>query len=463
MSKTFSDIYSRLDSVKWDGKDIRIAIESIENIIPNVKIAATDTRVMVLHKDTIIGNWSRPMDGNWDEFGEITTAIVLKLREVDKRLSNMNQSNIYKAVVSAIMKGINENGKYIYSEKEDEANDPHVLTSLGIGGVRTNNGDYIINTIFKGSPADSAGLSMGDILISANNTPLRNLSDMEVLGLFNGFSSGTIKIKAIGDDGKEKKVTLRRASVMVADADIVMLNGDKNIIEIIVHKISDNSVGIVSEALYKYKDKFDGIYLDLRTAVGEDERAMAKFAGLFLGAVPVARISMEASVDLEIVPGEDAVTNKPIVITVSNATSGTAEALAFAFYENNVGAIIGMPTAGRAKLATKLDLLNGGVLELLNREIKTGQNRKINGRGFFPIVCLSNIRTSDQEDVFLVNVKNHDWNIQDFNKDENVSPKTARKGCPNIRSGVDEDNVSLAVAMDILMNDDVYQRLKNRS
>ncbi|MDR3208632.1 MAG: hypothetical protein LBT45_02165 [Rickettsiales bacterium] len=463
MSDVFADIYEKLDGVKWGGKDIRIAIEAIENVAPDCKIAATDNRVVVLHKDTIVGNWPRPTDGNWKEFGQVTTAIILKLREVRPNLAKMDVPALYKATVSALMRGIDENGRYIYSKKEMGANDPHVLTSLGIAGVRTSSGDYVLNTIFKGSPADSAGLVDGDILISANGTPLRDLSDMEVLGLFNGFSSGTIKVKAVGADRKEKSATLRRASIVIADADIVLLGpkgADKAILEIIIHKISDNSVEIVVEALNKHKKQIGGVYLDMRGATGEDELSMAKMAGLFLGQVPVARIAAEASEEVEVIPGGDAVVGVPVVVAVSNATNGTAEGLAFAFYENYGGVIIGMPTAGRARLMTKIDLENGGSLELLNRVMKSGKNRTIDGRGFFPPVCLSNIRTSAQKDVFLVAVKNHEWNNRDFNEDESVAPKAIRKGCPNIKSGADEDNAAMAVAMDILMQSEVYKKLK---
>jgi carboxyl-terminal processing protease len=463
MSKTFADIYEKLDSVKWGGKDIRIAIESIENVESDIKIADTGNRVVVVSKDTIIGNWPRPKDGDWDNFGQITTAIILKLREQNPSIANMDEPMIYKTVVGAIMKGVNENGKYIYSKKEEESKDPHVLTSLGIAGVRTSNGNYILNTIFSGSPADTAGLEDGDILISANGVLLKDLSDMEVLGLFNGFSSGTIKIKAIGTNKKEKNVSLRRATVVIADTDIVLLKGEKNILQIIVHKISDNTVDIVLDALNKYDGTIDGIYLDMRGTTGDDERAMAKLAGMFLGQVPVARIVSDSDADLEIIPGGDAISDVPVVVAVSSATSGTAEALAFAFYENNTGVIIGMPTAGVAKLKTRVDLLNGGALELQNRVIKTGKNKSVDGRGFFPMVCLSNIRTSDQKDVFLVNVKNHEWNVRDFNTDETIDPKTVRKGCPNIKNGEDEDNVASAVVMDILFNSDVYKSLIKRS
>jgi len=199
----------------------------------------------------------------------------------------------------------------------------------------------------------------------------------------------------------------------------------------------------------------------MRSSVGDDEMALAKMAGLFLGEVPVARIMIEGDKDAEVTPGGRAVTDVPIVIAVSNSTAGTAEGLAFAFYEQEKGVTIGVPTSGKSRLRTTINLSNGGALELLNRELRTGQNRRIDGRGFFPIVCLSNIRTSGQQDVFMVSVRNSDWQIRDFNNDGNIL--AARRGCPNISSGADEDSVTTAVAMDILHSGDVYTALLDKA
>ena len=184
-------------------------------------------------------------------------------------------------------------------------------------------------------------------------------------------------------------------------------------------------------------------------------------AGLFLGEVPIARIVSEGGQDAEVTPGGRAVTDANIVIAVSNSTTGTAEGLAFAFYEQRKGVTIGVPTPGRSRLRTTINLSNGGALELLNRELRTGQNRQIDGRGFFPNVCLSNIRTTDQQDVFMVSIRNNEWTIRDFNNDGDVT--AARRGCPNITSGADEDSVTSAVAMDILLNRDVYKSLMDKA
>ena len=44
MSKNFADVYEKLNGVKWGGKNLNVAIESLENLNPSAHIAATDER-----------------------------------------------------------------------------------------------------------------------------------------------------------------------------------------------------------------------------------------------------------------------------------------------------------------------------------------------------------------------------------------------------------------------------------
>lgn len=459
VSNTFADIYKKLDSVSWGGKNINIAIESLEKLNTNAHIAATDERVVLVWKDAIIANYPRPKAGDWQGFGEITTALVLKMRANDATLHNASESEMYQMVVDSLMRGIDENGRYIFSEEAEIAEDGRILTSVGLEGMRDAKGNYRITGIYKDSPADTAGIKEGDLIAEINGTSVAKMSDSELASVMSGFNSGTSKLKLLTPSGN-KDVVLRRATIILADADVVHRSDPQTggILEIVVHKISDNSAAIVNEALGKYSD-LSGIILDLRAASGDDERAAAKLAGLFIGAEPVLRIVETARDEVEVVPGGDAVTDAPVVVLMSNMTRGTAEAVAAAFYENERGVLVGTPTAGSARIATRISLDNGGALELLNKSIKTGKGRKIDGRGLFPIVCLSNIRSSSQQNAFFLNVINNDFNAQDFNQNEDIDVADIRRGCPVITSGADEDALAAAVSVKILTDSKVYNKL----
>ena len=459
VSATFADIYEKLDGVKWGGKNINVAIESLENLNSNAHIAATDERVVLVWRDAIIANYPRPADDDWNAFGEITTALVLKLRANDPVLHAASTSEMYQLVVDSLMRGIDENGRYIYSRAAEIAEDGRILTSVGLTGVRDARGNWRVDGVFKDSPADVAGMRAGDLIVAINGRAVAEMSDAELAAVMTGFNSGTAKIKLLTPSG-DRDVVLRRASIVLADADVVhRSDADAGaILEIVVHKVSDNAASIINEALAKYSD-VSGIILDLRAATGDDERAAAKLAGLFIGAKPVMRIVETAMDEVEVVPGGSAATDAPVVVLMSNMTRGTAEAIVAAFYENARGVLVGTPTAGSARIASRINLENGGALELLNKSIKTGTGRQIDGRGIFPIVCLSNIRSVNQQNAFFLNVINNDFNAKDFNQDPDVDAESVRRGCPVITSGADEDALSMAVAVKILTDSKVYNRL----
>lgn len=461
MSKTFAEIYEKLDNVKWAGKNINVAIESLESLNKNAHIAATDNRVVMVWGDEIIANYPRPRSGDWNGFGEITTAMILKLRENDVAFHNANTSEIYQSVVDALIRGIDENGRYIYSRDAELYDDGRILTSVGLTGVRDVRGEFRVHGVFAGSPADAAGIHDGDLIAEINGRAVSEMSDDDIAGFLDGFNSGTAKVKLLTPSGV-RNVVLRRATIVLADADVVHRAGvgtdTGDVLEIIVHNVSDNAVSIVNEALAKYPN-IGGIVLDLRVASGDAPRAAAKLGGLFIGARPVMRIAETAQAEVEVIPGGNAITDVPVVVLVSNQTRGTAEALAAAFYEYERGVLVGTPTAGSARIASRLDLNNGGALELLNKSIKTGTGRAIDGRGVFPIVCLSNIRSSAQQDAFFLNVVNDDFNARDFNRETDVAADTIRRGCPVITSGADEDALSSAVAAKILTEKKIYNSL----
>ena len=191
VSATFADIYEKLDGVKWGGKNINVAIESLENLNSNAHIAATDERVVLVWKDAIIANYPRPADNDWNAFGEITTALVLKLRANDPVLHAASTSEMYQLVVDSLMRGIDENGRYIYSRAAEIAEDGRILTSVGLTGVRDARGNWRVDGVFKDSPADVAGMRAGDLIVAINGRAVAEMSDSELAAVMTGFNSGT--------------------------------------------------------------------------------------------------------------------------------------------------------------------------------------------------------------------------------------------------------------------------------
>lgn len=459
-SNVFAEMYEKIDEDYLSRRNKQVRIQSLARLSPNARIETVGDRLVLLWGEDIIGNFPQPVEKDWKDYGQITTALLLRMRERDARLQALDETGLYNAVVQALLVGVGEDGGYVFAQQEKQDNDAKMLTSLGLEAGRDRYGNLRVTGIFKNSPADKSGIKEGDLISEINGRRVAMIGDGELVGVMSGYNSGTVKLKLLTPSGN-KKVTLRRATVVSADADVIYRKSNEtglDILEIVVHDVSDSAVEIVNEALAKYYDA-GGVILDLRASGGDDERAAAKLAGMFLGQVPIMRISETATDEVEVIPGGDAITDLPVVVLISDSTRGTAEAVAGAFYENHRGVLVGTPTAGYAKMPGRVDLSNGGVLKVFNRFLKTGSGMMIDGRGIFPLVCLSSIKTKSDADIFFLNTINGQFNAHDYNKDDNIDVLTLWRACPNIASGDDEDTMADAVGAKILTDKKVYMEL----
>ena len=150
-SDVFADIYEKLDGVNWAGKNIDVAIEGLEKINSNAHIAATGERAVLVWGDELIGNYPYPENKDWKAYGEITTALILKMREKDDQLHALPQSSLYEVVVNALLSSIDQNGNYIYSRDAINDADTRILTSIGFDGGRDFKSNFRITGVYKDS------------------------------------------------------------------------------------------------------------------------------------------------------------------------------------------------------------------------------------------------------------------------------------------------------------------------
>ena len=145
VSDVFADIYEKLDGVHWAGKSVDVAIESLETLNPNAHIAATGERAVLVWGDELIANYPYPKEKDWQAYGEITTALLVKMREKDPALRSLQDAGLYEVVVNALLKGVDQNGSYIYSRDLINAYDTKILTSIGLDGGRDFWETYIVH------------------------------------------------------------------------------------------------------------------------------------------------------------------------------------------------------------------------------------------------------------------------------------------------------------------------------
>lgn len=144
-----------------------------------------------------------------------------------------------------------------------------------------------------------------------------------------------------------------------------------------VRRVSAQLPRLLADALEDLRgpQRCEGLILDLRAAAGQDYRAAAAAADLF---VPAGKPLVEwddqtfSSTD----PGQPE-PELPMVVLVNRETAGAAEALAGALHESGPVVLIGSRTAGLAHALRSFRLDSGHELQIAGAPVHVGQDRSL--------------------------------------------------------------------------------------
>lgn len=258
------------------------------------------------------------------------------------------------------------------------------ITYSGIGiFTKTIDGKTFVSGVLAGLPADTAGLRVGDEIISADG------SSFEPVGSFHG-KEGEAVVLAIRRDanGPVTTIAVRPQRIKPDDAFESAMRDSARIIEangrrigyIHVWSYAGRSYQEILEAALsegKLKDA-DALIWDLRDGWGG---ARPSFLRIFDPHGPTMILS-ERNGDTERVGFR---WRKPVVLLTNNGTRSGKEVLTYGFKKNGYGEVIGEPTAG-ALLAARAFLLSDGSLLILAVNDVTVDGERLEGKGVVPTI-----------------------------------------------------------------------------
>ena len=101
-------------------------------------------------------------------------------------------------------------GNTLYLEPGPSLAEPDLYNATGLYVVKTG-GRVVVQQVIKGSPADKAGLQVGDTVVSVNDYPGEQVVFDRLYGFFYLPGDGSVKLKA-QRDGTELEATLKNES-----------------------------------------------------------------------------------------------------------------------------------------------------------------------------------------------------------------------------------------------------------
>ncbi|HIS35270.1 TPA: S41 family peptidase [Candidatus Scatousia excrementigallinarum] len=256
------------------------------------------------------------------------------------------------------------------------------ITGIGVNISAISGKIQIINVI-DGTPAQSANLQNGDIILDIDGKDANGMSIAEVANLVRGPENTFVKLTVLRDKDKLVKNVMRKEIKIKS----VRSSIDKNIGYIqITSFIGSTTPNEFLEALEKTK-KTDGLIIDLRGNTGGLLPNAVFIANLFIPEGNIVSIVGRNGYRYDIqAQNTDFGIEKPVIVLVDGASASASEILSGALKDYHKAKIVGTRTYGKGMVQKIIPMPNETGLNLTVAKYLTPSGTDINKKGIKPDV-----------------------------------------------------------------------------
>jgi len=219
------------------------------------------------------------ISGDLDEFVSTYNNIV------DNYYEKVDKVELLDAAIEGMITSLgDEYSIYMNSSETDSFNETVDGSYAGIGATvaHVDNSNLIVD-MFENSPAEKAGLKIGDIFQKIDNKDVSSMNVDELTDLIKGEKGTTIKVEVLrGNELVNVKVTRDNIEIPSVSSDIYEVNGQK-IGYIYISTFAANTYSQFSRELKSLeKSKINSLIIDLRDNPGGHLNQATKILSLFL-------------------------------------------------------------------------------------------------------------------------------------------------------------------------------------
>jgi carboxyl-terminal processing protease len=314
---------------------------------------------------------------------------------------DLNDKALIYGAISGMTQAVGDTGHTSFLTPEERAARSSGLSGTYVGiGVRidaASDGLPVVVGVFKDSPAEKAGVTVGEeiLAVDGNSTTGRTLD--EVAGWVRGEAGSTVTVTLrTGADGPTRDLSIVRADVAVIPVTWAMVPGTHTAL-IRLEQFSHGASNAVKAALTDAKAAgADRIILDLRGNPGGYVNEAEGVASQFLssGLVYIERDAAGNETKHQVSPGGVA-TDLPLVVLVDGGTASSSEIVSGALQDAGRAEIVGTTTFGTGTVLGEFPLSDGSALRIGTVEWLTPDGREIWHHGITPDVVVERPSTAD--------------------------------------------------------------------
>ena len=282
---------------------------------------------------------------------------------------------------------------YLDKDQTDNLNNSLSGSYQGIGvkiSVNNEENKMIISEVYDNTPAKSAGLAVGDIIVKVNDNVVADMESGEVTKLIK--SSDEVKL-VVNRDGNDLDFTINTAKLNNPSVDDKIIDGDNGnkIGYLKISKFNETAYEQFYEKLNKIEvDGINSLIIDLRDNTGGYLSAATKISEMFLQKGKVIYSLNEQSSTKTTYDETDDERNYKVYILVNGNSASASEILAAALKDSYGAKLVGTTTYGKGKVQKTSKLSDGTMYKYTSAKWLTPSGECIDGVGLKPDIEISN-------------------------------------------------------------------------
>jgi carboxyl-terminal processing protease len=323
------------------------------------------------------------------EFGLIKEAWDTLHQQYVARDELDDKELIYGAI-DGMTNAVGDTGHTDFMTPEERKERDDALSGSYVGiGVRideTDEGLPRVVSVFKGSPAEAAGLKPDDVIVAVEGQKTAGHTIDEVAGWVRGEAGTKVEL-TIRTGTTERDVTIVRADVPIEPVSWAMVPGSKTAL-MRLEQFSAGSADDIVKALEAARAAgADRVVLDLRGNPGGYVNEAVGVASQFLksGIVYIERNAADERTEHPVTAGGTA-TDLPLTVIVDGDSASSSEIVSGALQDAGRAKIVGETTFGTGTVLGEFVLSDGSALRIGTVEWLTPEGRRIWHEGIAPDV-----------------------------------------------------------------------------
>ena len=293
---------------------------------------------------------------------------------------DIDKEELVSSAIKGMLSSLDEYSEFV---GDDSSNFSITLEGeyegLGVGISSTTDNEIIITTIYPNSPADKAGLKVGDIITKFNNESVEGLSTTELVDKI----SQTEEINLTVLREEELTFNLKKDKIVIESVHSEMK--DNNIGYIKVDIFANNTYSQFHQALEDLeKQNMESLIIDLRSNGGGHLSAAKDILSLFLNDTHVI-YQTEDKNGIEKIYSEGNEDKNYKIVILQNSISASASEVVTSCLKEQLGAyVIGTTSYGKGTVQNLQNVSGIGQYKVTTKKWLTSNGEWINEVGIKP-------------------------------------------------------------------------------